>query len=75
MRDEALFPPLPISLADRSGLKNLPRQIFSVCVKFGVNPCRDVDTLGFHTHTDTHTHTHTQTDTYTNEIIYYIRLD
>ena len=31
-RDEALFPPLPISLADRNGLKNLPRQIFSVCV-------------------------------------------
>ena len=27
-RDEGLFPPLPISLADRNGLKNLPRQIF-----------------------------------------------
>ena len=39
-----LFPPLPISLADRNGLKNLPRQIFSACVKFGGNPCRDVET-------------------------------
>ena len=27
-RDEGLFPPLPISLADKNGLKNLPRQIF-----------------------------------------------
>ena len=43
-RDEALFPPLPISLADQNGLKNLPRQFFSACVKFGGNPCRDVDT-------------------------------
>ena len=43
-RDEGLFPPLPISLADRNGLKSLPRQIFSVCVKFGGNPCRDVET-------------------------------
>ena len=42
-RDEGLFPPLPISLADRNGLKNLPRQIFSACVKFGGNPCRDVE--------------------------------
>ena len=50
-RDEALFPPLPISLADRNGLKNLPRQMFSACVKFGGNPCRDVDTLRFYTHT------------------------
>ena len=42
---EGLFPPLPISLADRNGLKKLPRQIFSVCVKkFGGNPCRDVET-------------------------------
>ena len=65
-RDEALFPPLPISLADRNGLKNLPREIFSACVKFGGNPCRDVDTLHFYTHTHTHTHT------YKNEIIYKI---
>ena len=43
-RDEGLFPPLPISLADRNGLKNLPRKIFSACVKFGGNPCRDVET-------------------------------
>ena len=57
--DDALFPPLSISLADRNGLKNLPRQIFSACVKFGGNPCRDVDTLGFYIHTHTHTHTHT----------------
>ena len=65
-RDKVLFPPLPISLADRNGLKNLPRQIFSACVNFGGNPCRDVDTLGFYTdrQTDRHTHTHT----YTNEI-------
>ena len=39
-----LFPPLPISLADRNGLKNLPRQIFSACVKFGGNPCGGVET-------------------------------
>ena len=44
-RDEGLFPPLPRSLADRNGLKNLPRQIFSACVKFGGNPCRDVETV------------------------------
>ena len=37
--DEGLFPPLPISLADRNGLKNLHRQNFSACVKFGGNPC------------------------------------
>ena len=43
-RDEGLFPPLPISLADRNGLKNLPRQMFSACVKFGGNLCRDVET-------------------------------
>ena len=61
-RDGGLFPPLPISLADRNGLKNLPRQIVSACVKFGGNLCRDVDTLGFYTHTETHT--------YTNEIVY-----
>ena len=42
--DEGLFPPLPISLADRNGLKNLPRQIFSACVQFGGHPCRDVET-------------------------------
>ena len=61
-------PAFPISLADRNGLKNLSRQIFSACVKFRGNPCRDVDTLRFftHRHTDTQTHTHT----YTNEIIY-----
>ena len=40
-------PVFPISLADRNGLKNLPRQIFSACGKFGGNPCRDVDILGF----------------------------
>ena len=66
-RDEGLFPPLPISLAGRNGLKNLPRQIFSACVKFGGNPCRDVDTLRFYTHIHTQTHRHTHT--YTNEII------
>ena len=43
-RDKELFPPLPISLAYRNGLKKLPRQIFSACVKFGGNPCRDVET-------------------------------
>ena len=43
-RDKGLFPPLPISLADRNGLKNLPRQNFSACVKFSGNPCRDVET-------------------------------
>ena len=43
-RDEELFPPLPISLAYQNGLKNLPRQIFIACVKFGGNPCRDVET-------------------------------
>ena len=63
-RDEGLCPPLPISLVDRNGLKNLPRQIFSACVKFGGNPCRGVDSLGFYTHTHTHTHT--------NEIIYHL---
>ena len=42
-RDQGLFPPRPISLADRNVLKNLPRQIFSACVKFGGNPCRDVE--------------------------------
>ena len=42
--DEELFPPLLISLAYRNGLKKLSRQIFSVCVKFGGNPCRDVET-------------------------------
>ena len=36
---EGLFPPLPISLADRNGLK-----IFSAWLKFGGNPCRDVET-------------------------------
>ena len=33
-------------------------------MKFGGNPCRDVDTLGFYTNTHT----------YTNEIIYYINI-
>ena len=33
-----------ISLADRKGLKKLSRQTFSACVKFGGNPCRDVET-------------------------------
>ena len=55
-RDEALFPLLPISLADRNGLKNLPRQIFSACVKFGGNPCRDVETVCFYTHRHRHIH-------------------
>ena len=65
-RDKGRFPPPPISPADQNGLKNLPRQIFSTCVKFGGNPCGDVDTLGFYTHrqTDRHTDRHT----YTNEI-------
>ena len=62
--DEALFPPLPISLGDRNELKNLPRQIFSACVKSSGNPCRDVDTLRFYTHTHTHTHTHTRMKLY-----------
>ena len=61
-RDKGLFPPLRISPAGRNVLKNLPRQIFSACVKFGGNPCRDVDTLHFYTHT--HTQTHTQTHTH-----------
>ena len=43
-RDQGLFPPLSTSLADQNGLKNLPRQIFSACVKFGGTPCRDVKT-------------------------------
>ena len=47
-RDKGLFPPLPISLADRNGLENLPRQIFSACVKFGGNPCRNVETAWPH---------------------------
>ena len=46
-RNEALFPPLLIGLADRNGPKNLTRQIFSAFVKFGGNPCRDVDTRNF----------------------------
>ena len=49
----------PISSADRIGFKNLPRQIISVCVKFGGNLCRDVETLGFYT--DRHRQTHTDT--------------
>ena len=53
--DEGLFQPLPIGLADRNGLKNLPRQIFSACVKFGGNPCRNVEKLRFYTYTHTHT--------------------
>ena len=55
-RDEGLFQPLSISLPDRNGLENLPRQIFSACVRFGGNPCRDVDTFGFYTHRHTHIH-------------------
>ena len=68
-------PAFPISLADRNGLKNLPRQIFSACVKFGGNRCRDVDTLSFYTNTqtDTHTHRHTHTHTHTGMKLY-IRL-
>ena len=58
-RYRGMFPLLLIGLADWNGLKNLPRQTFSACVKFGGNPCRDVDTLGFYTHTHTQTHTHT----------------
>ena len=58
--DEGLFPPLRISLADRNVLKNLPRQIFSACVKFGGNPCRDVETVRFYTHRHTDTYTHTR---------------
>ena len=46
---------LTTRLADQNGLKNLPRQIFSACVKFGGNPCRDVETLRCYTHTHTHT--------------------
>ena len=29
---------------DRNVLKNLPREIFSACVKFGGNPCRGAKT-------------------------------
>ena len=65
-RDAGRFPPLLIGLADRNGLKNLPRQIFSGCVKFGGNTCRNVDTLRFDTHIQTHTHTHTDTHTHTH---------
>ena len=67
-RDKGLFPPLPISLADGNGLKNLPRQIFSVCVcVWSLVAIRaEMSThLAF-----THTHTLTHTHTYTNEIIY-----
>ena len=73
-RDERLFPPLRISLAGRNVLKNLPRQIFSACVKFGGNRCRHVNTLRFYTQTDrqtdretdrqTHTHIHTRMKLY-----------
>ena len=49
---------LQISLADRNGLKNLSWKMFSACMKFGGNPCREVDTLGFYTHTHTDTHIH-----------------
>ena len=71
-RDEGLFPPLLIGLADRNGLKNLPKQIFSACVKFGGYPCRDVDTFSFYTHTHTHTHRHTDTHTHTRMKLYII---
>ena len=50
---------LPISLADRNWLKDLPRQIFSACMKFGGNRCRDVKThfvIETHRHTQTHIH-------------------
>ena len=47
-------------------LKNLPRKIFSVCVKFGGNPCRDVERVRFYTHRHTHTDTQTDRHTYTN---------
>ena len=64
-------PAFAISLADQNRLKNLPRQIFSSYVKFGGNPCRDVDTLGFYTHTHTHRYTNTHTHT---RMKLYIRL-
>ena len=71
-RDEGLFPPLLIGLADRNGLKNLPRQIFSVCVCEvlwqSVQRCRHTSLLHTHTHTQTDRQTHKHT--YTNEIIY-----
>ena len=64
------------TLLKSSRLAKFKCEIFSACVKFGGNPCREVDTLGFYTHTHTHTHRHTDrhTDrhTYTNEIIYQI---
>ena len=54
-----------ISLADRHWLKNLPRKIFSACMKFGGNQCEDVEACRCKTdrqtdrQTDRHTHTHT----------------
>ena len=38
---------LSISLADRHWLKNLPRKIFSACMKFGGNRCKDVEAHRF----------------------------
>ena len=55
-----------------NGLKTLPRQIFSVCVKFGGNPCRDVDTLRFYTHRQTDRQTDRHTDTHTGMKLYII---
>ena len=58
-------PAFPISLAARNGLKNLPRQIISMCVCKvwwqSVHRCRHTWLL--HTLTDTQTHRHTDTHT------------
>ena len=63
--DKALL----ISLADRYWLKNLPRQIFSACMKFGGNQCRMSKCIAFK-ETHTYTQTHADTQTYMNETIY-----
>ena len=59
---------LSICLADGHWLKNLPRKIFSACMKFGGSRRRDAATHGGQT--DRHTDTQTHTQTYLNEIIY-----
>ena len=56
-RDEGLFPPLPISLADRNGLKNLHRQILGRVWSLVAIHAEILPHLAF-THTHTHTHTH-----------------
>ena len=43
-------------------------------MKFGGNPCRDVETVSFYTQTDRQTdrQTDTHTHTYTKEVIFYL---